>query len=78
MADVRVLPGVERRDLGQPVPSEVVLSKAIDNGVSDAIVIGIARDGSFYFAAEHPNADLVIGKLMRAVHMLASSEVVHK
>lgn len=78
MADVHVLPGIERRDLGEPVPSAAVLQAAIDAGVTDVIIVGRARDGQFYFAAECPDADAVIGKLMRGVATLADCEVVQK
>lgn len=76
MADVHILPGIERRDLGKDVPAPNVLGAAIENGVTDVIVIGRARDGELYLAAECHDADAVVGKLIRAVNFLADSEVV--
>lgn len=78
MADVHVLPGVERRDIGDDVAPADVLRCAIENGVTDAIVVGKARDGSLYLAAESSDADLVVGKLMRAATFLATHEVKQK
>lgn len=75
MADVHVLPGVERRDIGDDVPSNEVLQYAIQNGVTDVIVVGKGRDGRLYLAAQCANADLVVGKLMSATHFLLSHEV---
>lgn len=77
MADVHVLPGIERRDLGQSTPSSAVLQAAIDAGVTDVVLIGKDRSGQFYLAAECSDADTVVGKLMRAVAVLADSEVIH-
>lgn len=76
MAEVHVMPGVERRDIGVDVPSSQVLASALDAGVTDCIVIGLSREGQPYLAAESANADAVVGKLMRAVHMLTSADVV--
>lgn len=76
MADVHVLPGVERRDLGAACPSADVLAAAIESGVTDVIVVGRGRDGQFYFAAECADADAVVGKLMRGVNMLTDCDVV--
>lgn len=77
MADVHVLPGVERWDIGETVPSNVVLTSAIENGVTDAVVVGKTRNGDLYIAAECGDADAVVGKLMRAVNVLANAEVEH-
>lgn len=76
MADVHVMPGVERRDLmGEPVPSERVLTSATEKGVTDVVIIGRQRDGSLYMAAEDNNADAVVGKLMRGVDFLVRAVV---
>lgn len=73
--NVSVLPGVERRDIGEACPSEKVLTAAIENGVTDVIVLGRGRDGQFYIAADCPNADTVVGALMRGVWFLTEHEV---
>ncbi len=78
MADVHVLPGVERRDIGEGVPSSEVLRYAMENGVTDVIVVGRVRDGDLYLAAECHDADSVVGKLIRAANFLADSEVVQR
>lgn len=78
MADIHVLPGVERRDLaGVALPSEEVLQAAINNGVTDVIVIGRSRDGSLYVAGAPPDVDKAVGMLMRAVSVLASCDVIN-
>lgn len=74
--NVRVLPGVERRDIGTPVPSETVLQGAIDKGIQDVIVVGL-QGRELYLAAEHYDADALIGKLQRAIHFLVTHEVTH-
>jgi hypothetical protein len=76
MENLFVLPGVERRDLEQDIPSVEVLQNAIDVGVSDVIVIGRERSGEFYIASAVADADRVVGRLMWAVQFLASHEVI--
>lgn len=75
MADVHVLPGVERRDIGEKVESSKVLEAAIENGVFDAIVVGRSRDGNLYIASENADIDATVGKLMRVVSFLASGQL---
>ncbi len=77
MAQVYVLPGIERRDLLDPIPSEQVLHQAIENGVVDAIVIGRSRDGTLYVASAVGDADRDVGLMMRAVHHLTSCTIVN-
>ena len=77
MGDISVLPGVERRDINNEVASPDVLSKAIEAGCFDVIVVARDRSGEFYLAAQDGNADTVVGKLMRAVQFLTAHEFVH-
>lgn len=78
MGDISVLPGIERRDIGKPVPSQVVLQAAIDNGVTDVIILGRSRDGSLYMAAEEANADALAGKVLRGLNFIVDCQVVHR
>lgn len=72
MAEIHVLPGIERRDLcGETLSSEIVLTKAIESGVTGAIVIGLDRSGTLYIAADATDVDRVVGMLMRAVAFLS-------
>lgn len=70
--NVTVLPGVERRDLPDTaeVPSAEVLQVAIDNGVTDVVLVGRTRTGALYVAGESRDLDHVVGRLMLAVAML--------
>ena len=77
MADVHVLPGVERRDIGNTVTSDDVLKYAIETGVYDAVIVAKSRDGGLYIASENHDMDAVVGKLMRAVNFLSGSELEH-
>lgn len=78
MAEIHVLPGIERRDLaGAPVPSAEVLQSAIDKGVMDVIIVGRSRDGSLFIAGAPPDVDKAVGMLMRAVSVLAASDIVN-
>lgn len=73
MADVHVLPGIERRDLvGAPLRDEVVLQAAIEKGVTDVVIVGRHRDGSLYVAGSGNDADRTVGRLMSAVWFLTS------
>ena len=76
MADIVVLPGVERRDIGDPVPSEDVLRCAIESGLTDVIVIGRDRSGEHYLAAAIADADRIVGRLLWAVDFLVRCKVV--
>jgi hypothetical protein len=74
-ATIHVLPGVERRDLGDARPDDDILSGAIAEGVSGAIVVGRDRRGDLYLASADGDADRVIGMLMRAVQYLATMTI---
>lgn len=75
MAEVHVLPGIERRDLLGALPAEQLFTKAIENGVTDAVIVGRTRDGSPYVASCLSDADKAVGQLMRAVNMITSAEM---
>jgi hypothetical protein len=75
MAGVHVLPGIERRDLLGVLPPEQLLQKAIENGVTDVVIVGRARDGSPYVASCVADADKAVGQLMRAVTFISGSEI---
>lgn len=60
MADVLPMPGVVLPadnvvDLdvvtSLPLPSEKLLTKALENGVTNVVIIGYDPDGDFYFAS---------------------------
>lgn len=73
---VVVMPGVERRDLaGELVPSVEVLQRAIENGVTDVVVVGKGRDGRPYLASEAPDVDRVTGILFGAATFLSTHNV---
>jgi hypothetical protein len=73
-----VLPGVERRDIGNSAASEEVLMGALRTRVIDAIVVGKFPDGRFYCSSCDFNADAVVGKLFTAALWLASNSVRRK
>jgi hypothetical protein len=75
MAKVYVLPGVERPDLAQDVPSRHVLERAVENGVTDVIVIGRDRTGDRYIASSSGDADRIVGALMWGVMYLSKSKM---
>lgn len=71
-ATIIVMPGVERRDMcGERTSDEDVLQSAIDNGVTDVIVVGRDRSGDLYIAGAPPDIDKLVGTLMRAVARLS-------
>ncbi len=71
MAKLFILPGVERRDLvGTKVDSERVLSRAIEAGLSECVVVGRDRAGELFIAGTEPDIDKVTGMLVNAVHWL--------
>lgn len=75
-ADILVMPGIERRDLGEPVPCEELIKYAQEAGLTDVIIIGRERNGSYYVASAIGDADKVVGRLMWAVNYLACNEIV--
>ena len=77
MAEVHVLPGIERRDLLGVLPAEQLLQKAIEAGVTDAIVIGRDRAGLPYVASCIADADKAVGMLMRVVNSIAGATIIN-
>ena len=73
MADVHVLPGVERRDLLGTLPTEQIFQKAMDAGVTDVVIIGRDRAGELYVASGGNDVDRSVGMLMRAVSYMTST-----
>lgn len=53
-----------------PVPSDKVLQKALDRGVTDVIVIGYTPEGGFYFASSDPDGGSVLWLLELAKRKL--------
>lgn len=73
MAEVLVLPGIERRDLvGDPVPAAEVLAAAIEKGITDVVIVGRSRDGEQYVAGSLNDVDKVVGVLFAAATYVAS------
>ena len=76
--NIIVMPGVERRDLlGPPCPVESVLSSAIEQPLSDVIVVGRLTNGNWYIAARDSNPDLTIAKLFSAATFLSTHSFEH-
>lgn len=72
MAEIFVLPGVERRDVLESLPAEKVLIGAIELGITDVTVIGRDREGKPYVATSMSDMDRAVGRLMHAVTYLSS------
>lgn len=77
MAEIMVLPGVERRDIGEDLPSHDVLMRAAEAGLLDVVIVGRDRSGELYMAGSIGDADKTVGILMRAVNILANSTIEH-
>ncbi|MFG1302704.1 hypothetical protein V5F34_01000 [Xanthobacter autotrophicus] len=77
MAEVYVLPGVERRDLAGPAEGDAahILAAAIENGVTEVVIVGKDRDGSQYVATSMGDADRAAGIMLRAATWLASVRI---
>lgn len=74
-ATVHVLPGVERRDLLGVLPAEQLLRKAIEAGVTDAVIVARDRAGQPYVASCIPDADKTVGRLMYAATFIAQATI---
>ncbi len=73
MSNLHILPGVERRDMvGDVVPSAEVLQAAIDNGISDVVIVGRRRDGGLFVAGETNDVDRAAGILLRGASYVAN------
>jgi hypothetical protein len=68
MADVLEFNGVTRLKLDP----QRVLSKALEAGLSSAIVIGYDADGKFYFGSTDSDGPSVLWDLEKAKQMLLS------
>lgn len=75
MAEVHVMPGVERRDLMGVLPAEQLLQKAIDAGVTDVVIVARDRSGQPYVASCIADVDKAVGRLMYAVTFLAQATI---
>jgi len=73
MAEIHVLPGVERRDLLGVLPAEELLQKAIDQGITDVVIVGRDRAGNPYVASCLSDVDRAVGRLMYAATFLAQA-----
>lgn len=72
-AQVIVMPGVERRDLLGPLPSERLLQAAIDKGITDVCIVGRDRGGNLYVVTALDCADKALSLFYRAASFIASS-----
>lgn len=75
MAEVHVLPGVERRDLGAPLGVESVMKAVAEADLVDLVVVGRTRLGEQYIASSMPDADKAVGMLVRAQHFIVEANV---
>lgn len=76
--NVIVMPGVERRDLmGPPCLVEGVLNGALEQPLSDVIVVGRLTNGNWYIAARDSNPDITIAKLFSAATFLSTHSFEH-
>lgn len=79
MADVHVLPGVERRDLAGPASGDAkaVLEAAIEAGVTDVVIVGKTLDGEQWVSTSMGDADRAAGIMLRAANWLTTVEIVN-
>ncbi|QRG06108.1 hypothetical protein EZH22_24470 [Xanthobacter dioxanivorans] len=76
MAEIHVMPGVERRDLiGPEIPARQTLEEAITAGLHDVIIVGKWPDGSQYVAVSMADADRAAGIMLRAANWLTSVRI---
>lgn len=78
MAEIHVLPGIERPDLYSAPEASAVLQAAIEAGVNQVVLIGRDRTGELYLAASVDDAEKCVGLLMRAVSMISSAGIVNE
>lgn len=72
MAEVLLLPNVERYDIGHNVPVERVLELALAANLDHVIIVGRGRDG-FYLASSSSDNDRSLGLLARASSWVVST-----
>jgi len=66
MGEVVELGNVTKLD----IPPERILNKALENGITDVIVIGYDKDGDFYFASCQADGGSVLWLLEMAKRKL--------
>lgn len=67
MAEVKILPGVERHDVGVKTPANAILRLAFEAGMETVIVLGYGRCG-WHLWSSSPDMDRNLGMLSRAHH----------
>lgn len=73
MADVHVLPGIERRDItGPPRTPAQIIQTVVDQGVTDLVIVGRARTGEIYVNSCTNDLDKAAGLLMGGATFLAT------
>lgn len=77
MAEVRVLPWADRPDLFKMPEPPHILQAAIENGLTDVIVIGRDRTGQFYVASSVGDGEKCLGMLTRASSIITSGPMVN-
>lgn len=77
MAEIVVLPWVERPDLYDMPAPDAVLTTAMDAGLTNCIVIGRDRTGEFYVASSDGDLDKVAGMLARAMRLVTQASESH-
>lgn len=77
MAEVYVLPGVERRDLAGPPEGDAahILQRAIDAGITEVVIVGKNRDGEQYVVTSIGDADRAAGIMLRAATWLTQVRI---
>lgn len=76
MAELHVFPGVARSDLSQSAAVDELLKSAADAGLKDIAIVGRCLSGEIAVWGSQPDADQVVGLLMRGANWLASMEQV--
>jgi hypothetical protein len=77
-AKIHVLPGIERADLLQTLPSQTVLEGTLEQGIDNVIVIGTKRNGDAYLASGIGNKHEVIARLFEAATWLSNMRIDHE
>ena len=79
MADVHVLPGVERRDLAGPAngDAQAVLDAAIEAGITDVVIVGKTPAGEQWVSTSMGDVDRAVGIMIRAANWLTAVEIVN-
>lgn len=79
MAEIHVLPGIERRDLAGPVEGDAahVLQCAIDAGITEVVIVGKDREGGQWVSTSMGDADRAAGIMLRAANWLTQVHIVN-